>query len=196
MTELPSNYELYKIIDLEKNRKYFWLINLLSLAIGLAMFFLGLAIAPVDLRELELGEIVTSLFVMIVGFVGYIFLHEGIHGLFIFLFSGEAPTFGFKGWCAYAGSLCFFSKVQYLVIALSPVVVWGIALFVLNLFCNGVWFWVVYFIQILNIGGAAGDYFVSVKMLTYPKDILVRDTGTQTAVFCRRTVKKEEQEEE
>ena len=185
MTELPAHYEKFKVIDLEKDKKTFWLVNLMSVVLAVGMFLIGCAIVPFHVRDWAIGEIVMAAFVCVLGCVGYIFLHEGVHGIFIYGFSKEVPTFGLRGAFAYTGSLSFFSKVQYIIIALSPVVILGMVLFITNFFCVGVWFWAVYFIQIINISGAAGDYFVSIKMLTYPKDILVRDTGTETTVYRR-----------
>ena len=43
----------------------------------------------------------------------------------------------------------------------------------------------VYIIQIANISGAAGDYFVTFKFSRFPKDILVRDSGTAMRVYSR-----------
>ena len=64
-------------------------------------------------------------------------------------------------------------------------VIWGIVLGVLCAALPESWFWVVYFIQIANISGAAGDAYVTYKMLTLPKDILVNDTGVAMTVYVK-----------
>ena len=72
--------------------------------------------------------------------------------------------------------------------ALSPLVVWGIVFGVLNVFFHdGIWFWVIWFLQTMNVAGAAGDIFVSCKLFSYPKEILVQDTGLAMTVYRRMT---------
>jgi len=44
---------------------------------------------------------------------------------------------------------------------------------------------VVYLIQANNIGGAAGDMYMTWKMGKMPADILVQDTGLTMTVFGR-----------
>ena len=46
------------------------------------------------------------------------------------------------------------------------------------------WFWVVFAIQIMNLSGAAGDLYVTVRFLRLPKDILVKDTGVAMTVYA------------
>ena len=48
------------------------------------------------------------------------------------------------------------------------------------------WFWVVYFLQVCNISGAAGDMFVTVKFAKMPEDILVKDSGVGMVVYSRK----------
>ena len=45
------------------------------------------------------------------------------------------------------------------------------------------WFWVIWFWQIMNVSGAAGDVYVTVKLLRQPQDILVKDTGVAMTVY-------------
>lgn len=74
-------------------------------------------------------------------------------------------------------------KKAYIFIALAPVVLWGIVLAVINAFVPEAWFWVVYLLQVINLSGAAGDLFVTVKFSRFPKDILVRDYGVGMTVY-------------
>jgi len=68
---------------------------------------------------------------------------------------------------------------------LAPVVFWGIVLAVINVLVPLEWFWVVYFIQIINLSGAAGDLYVTVKFSRLPSDILVQDYGVGMTVYSR-----------
>lgn len=126
--------------------------------------------------------------VLVVGAVVYIVLHELTHGVFLSAFTRTKPKFGFVGWAAYCGNEAYCNKPCYAVVALSPLVVWGIVFGVLNVFFHdGVWFWVIWFLQTMNVAGAAGDLFVSFKLLFYPKEILVQDTGLAMTVYRRMT---------
>lgn len=74
-------------------------------------------------------------------------------------------------------------KQGYLFIALAPVVLWGMVLLVITFIVPTSWFWVVYFVQVMNISGAVGDFYVTVKFLKFPKDILVKDSGIGMTVY-------------
>ena len=85
----------------------------------------------------------------------------------------------------YAGSGDYFPKSAYIVIALSPLVLWGILLFILLLLVPEDWFWIVYGLQIANIGGAAGDLYVVWRFRNLPGDILIQDDGVSMTVFAK-----------
>ena len=181
---LPSNYRRLLDIDLLKDKKLALLVNGLSLLIAVPMVLL----APVSILSLVdislgIGSTFLRLCVMLVGMVAYIFLHELVHGIFIRHFSGVKAHYGFTGLYAYAGSDTYFNKKSYLIIALAPVVFWGVVLAVLTQLVPESWFWSVYFIQICNISGAAGDLYVTVKFAGLPADILVQDSGVAMRVF-------------
>lgn len=59
----------------------------------------------------------------------------------------------------------------------------GIVLAVLQFAVPDSWAWIVYFIQIINISGAAGDIYVTYKMSRLPADILVNDVGVSMTVY-------------
>lgn len=92
-------------------------------------------------------------------------------------------NYGFTGLYAYAGSEAFYDKISYIIIALAPVIVWGIVLLIINCFVSDVWFWSVYFIQICNISGAAGDFYVTYRFLQLPSDIFIQDTGVSMTIY-------------
>ncbi len=193
---LPENYIPLTVIDLEKDKKVFWFVNILSFVIAAVMVVVGVLVVPLDL-ELDADNFVTGwllpLVVLLAGIFAYIVLHEAVHGIFMYAFSRVRPRFGFRLVFAYAGSSAYFDRIRYIVIALAPVVIWGMVLLIIDLFSKGIWFWVVYVIQICNVGGAAGDFYVTAKMLRMPKDILVQDTGIQMTVFAPVQEKGEEE---
>lgn len=181
---LPPNYRRLLDIDLQKDKKLALLVNGLSLLIAVPMVLLA-PVSVLSLLDMSLGirPAFLRLCVALVGMVAYIFLHELVHGIFIRHFSGVKAHYGFTGLYAYAGSDAYFNKKSYLIIALAPVVIWGLVLAVLTLLVPQSWFWPVYLIQICNISGAAGDLYVTVKFAGLPADILVQDSGVAMRVF-------------
>ena len=135
--------------------------------------------------ELIFGIVIPAI-VLCVGIVLYIVLHEAVHGMFMYAFCKSRLRFGYKVIYAYAGSDAYYDKLKYIIIALGPLVIWGIVFAVLTVFFHsGVWFWVIWLLQVTNVSGAAGDIFCTFKMLKYPSDILVQDTGTEMTVYSR-----------
>ena len=181
---LPSNYRRLLDIDLLKDKKLALLVNGLSLLIAVPMVLLA-PVSVLSLLDMSLGirPAFLRLCVALVGMVAYIFLHELVHGIFIRHFSGVKAHYGFTGLYAYAGSDAYLNKKGYLILALAPVVFWGVVLAVLTQLVPESWFWSVYFIQICNISGAAGDLYVTVKFAGLPADILVQDSGVAMRVF-------------
>ena len=122
---------------------------------------------------------------MLGGTVAYIILHEAVHGIVMYRCSRVKPRFGFTGVYAYAGSDVYFDKKNYLIIAMAPVVFWGVVLAVVCALVPESWFWPFYFIQLMNLSGAGGDLYVTWKFSKLPKDILVQDTGVAMTVYAR-----------
>ena len=183
---LPDAYRPILSVDLQKNKKLLLLVNGIALAIAVALAVPALLAVPISaLFDMSQGPGPYALRfgVLLVGSVAYIVLHELVHGIFMRSLSGVKPRYGFTGVYAYAGSDAYFNKKSYILIALAPVVIWGIVLGVINCFVPTEWFWVVYLIQISNLSGAGGDLYVTFKFCRLPKDILVQDTGVSMTVF-------------
>lgn len=180
MQELPNNYKLIMSVDLQKNKQQFWIVNILSFVIMILMFILGNAFVPI--YEGFNFEHIEQWFIMIFGLLIYIILHEMVHGIFMYYYSKQKPFFGFTGGYAYAGSNCYFSRKQYIVIALSPIILLGIILLIINIIFEQ-YFWAFYFNQIMNISGAAGDLYVSYLFSKLDNNILIKDMGISMEVF-------------
>lgn len=185
---LPSDYgEIYSL-DLQKDKKTALIVNGVAIAVMLILFFIGNAVMPVSsLFEVEdefyLHMSFIKLIVFLFAMIAYILLHELVHGITMKLFGAKTVKYGFTGLYAYAGCDEYFAKMPYIIIALAPIVIWGAVLFIVNCLVPADWFWIVYIIQIMNISGAAGDLFVTLKFSKYPKDILVKDIGVSMTVY-------------
>ena len=179
---LPNGYKKAFKIDLKANKKLYIGINVASVIVMLAML---LPVLFIYSENIFTGNLLLPLFIILFS-LAYIVLHELIHGIFIRIFSGKWGNFGFKGTYAYAGSDCYFNKKSYLIIALAPIVIWGIVLAVLNIFMPMSYLWFVfYFVQTMNISGSVGDIYVTAKLLKESPDILIKDTGVDMTIFNR-----------
>ena len=162
------------------------LVNIIGTVIAIAALVPALFFVPFSAlfdMSAGLGAYALRFAVLLVGMVLYIILHELVHGIFMRAISGVGVRYGFTGMYAYAGSDAYFGKAAYLLIALAPVVIWGVVLAVICPFLPAEWFWVVYLIQVVNLSGAGGDIYVTFKFCRLPRDILVRDTGVAMTVF-------------
>lgn len=190
--ELPADYHTYYQVNLQKDKKAALAVNIVAVVAMLAMIVLGhLLFVPLT-RALDMDESMVNYFVrlavMLAGYIAYIILHELTHAAVMKLFGATHVRFGFTGLYAYAGSeKDYFDKTAYIFVALAPLTVWGIIFTVLLVVVPQSWFWVIYFWQIGNFAGAAGDLFVTFKFLKMPSDILVRDTGVDMTVFSKTT---------
>ncbi len=118
--------------------------------------------------------------------IAYMILHELVHGISMKLCGTKRVKYGFTGLYAFAASEDYYEKKPYIFIALAPVILWGFVLAVINIFVPAEWIWIVYFVQIMNISGAAGDFYVTIKFLSLPEDILIKDHGVGMAVYSKK----------
>lgn len=190
LNELPSGYEKAFEIDLQKNKRLAFAVNAAALVIAAVMIIPACFIVPIsDLFNIEkygFAVYLVRFAVMLAGMVVYMILHELVHGFFMKRYSKLKPTYGFTGLYAYAGSEAYFYKKPYIIIALAPVVIWGVCLAVISFLVSEKWFWVVYFIQICNISGATGDFYVVAKFFNKPDNMLVKDIGVSMTAYLQK----------
>ena len=188
-TELPRGYREIDSIDLQKNKKLSLLVNGVALLIALVMAIPMHFVVPMttlfDMSQ-GYGAYFLRFGVLMAAIVVYMVLHELVHGITMKMCGTKKIKYGFTGVYAFAGSNDYYDKRSYIVIALAPIVVWGVVLLVLNLLVPVQWFWIVYWVQVSNISGAAGDLYVTYRFSRLPQDILVQDYGVGMKV-CSRT---------
>jgi hypothetical protein len=185
--DLPVGYAEDKRIDLQNNKKQAVIVNALAFAIMIAMFIIGRIFVP--LHIIIDVPLVLKTAGLLLALAAYVIIHELIHGAFFKKYSGKKAKYGFTGLYAFAGSDAYYYKRQYIIIGLAPVVLCGIVLLLLNIFLPEEWFWGVYFIQIMNLSGAAGDFYVAQLMNRLPADILIKDEGAAMNIYSREAIK-------
>ena len=185
---LPDGYSQIYEIDLQKNKKKSLLVNGVAFLISILMIVPMCFYIPIfELFSFEEGMAQYFIrFGVLFGLtIVYMVLHELVHGITMKLCGTKKVKYGFTGVYAFAGSDDYYDKKSYITIALAPVILWGVIILVINFFVSREWFWVVYFIQIMNISGAAGDMYVTFKFAKMPKDILIRDHGVGMKVYSK-----------
>ena len=186
---LPEGYNQIYEIDLQKDKKMSLIVNglavLITVLMAIPMHFIVPFTTIYNYDETS-AQFYTRLLVFMVLIVVYMVLHELVHGITMKMCGTKKVKYGFTGMYAFAGSDDYYDKKSYIIIALAPVVVWGIVIAIINCFVPSHWFWIVYFIQIVNISGAAGDLFVTVKFSKMPSDILISDYGVGMKVYSKK----------
>lgn len=188
----PLGYELVKVIDIVHNKKDSVIVNTVSctiivLMIVLGAFLFGFQRLEYMLTSGEPGVIRWFLFrlaVILLMAAAYVVVHEAVHAAFIKLISKDAKLdFSYK--VAYATVSCdaCFSKIEYFIISLAPILILGMILTAICFAVPEKWLWPVYIIQVLNLSSAAGDIYVFAILSRMPKNLLVRDGGDAVCVF-------------
>lgn len=188
---LPQGYRVFLQIDLQKNKRLMLWINLLAMIIAAVLCVVGHQVVPISqIVETGDGALLTlaRLGVLLLGTALYVVLHEAVHGIFFRLFGrGVKPTFGFTGIYAFAASKAYFNRLSYFIIGISPVLLLGVLLLVLNLWLPAAWFWPIFLIQVTNLSGAAGDFYVSILLARMPRALLVQDDGVAMRFYVPDT---------
>lgn len=186
---LPEGYREFFSIDLQKDKKIAVLLNALALVIAAVLVVPMIFVVPFS--TLAGADYWLKLGAMLGLMVVYMVLHELVHGITMKYCGTKKVKYGFTGMYAFAGSEDFYDKSGYILIALAPVVFWGVVIAAINAFVPEGWFWVVYMIQVTNLSGAAGDLYVTVKFSRFPKDILIKDHGVGMTVYSKEGIKEQ-----
>ena len=188
---LPEGYKRICNINLQKDKKVALLVNIISLVIGFGMAVAMHFFVPIstffDFTGAEdiMETVMLKIFIVLIAMTVYIVLHELTHAAVMKYYGAEKIKFGFTGLYAFAGTDDYIAKKPYNIIALAPVVLWGIVLLALLFIVPADWFWVVYLLEIVNVSGAAGDIYVSLKFRKMPEDILIYDSGVSMNVYSK-----------
>ncbi|MBQ6898403.1 MAG: DUF3267 domain-containing protein [Clostridia bacterium] len=183
---LPEGYNEIFSVNLQKDKKMALLLNGIAIVVAAVMAVPAHFFVPVtELFSFDsgFGAYIIRFAVLAGGSVLYMVLHEAVHGISMKISGSKKVKYGFTGLYAFAGSNDYYDKKSYIFIALSPVVLWGVVLAAINILVPREWFWVVYFIQMSNISGAVGDFYVTFKFMRFPKDILISDCGVGMTVY-------------
>ena len=123
---------------------------------------------------------------ILLGCLCYIIIHESVHLIFMKIFSKERLCLSLKLPTISVGSNGKFSKRQFIIIALAPVVILGVVLALLITFCSESYKFVLSILLILNFAGSGGDYLQVFEMRKYSMDTFFQDNSIETSVYKKK----------
>lgn len=123
---------------------------------------------------------------MVASVVLIVLLHEGVHGLFFWHFTGERPVIGVKGIYTYAAAPDWFlPRNQSVVVVIAPLLVLSVVGLLL-LPVVPVWLVAPLVLALtLNAAAAVGDVLQVFWLLTQPPSALVKDAGDTFTACCQ-----------
>ena len=186
---LPEGYT--EAMHIDARRKSFGIIfNLI--AVGVLVAVVGLAALPLILTDrweeiFEIGyvDFLVLYAVGIISMIGYIVLHELVHGAAYKLLTGERLTFGMSWSCAFCGvPEIFVYKRAAMIAVAAPLVLFSLIFLPLMIWlytASAAYYMLLAILMGLHLGGCSGDGYVILLLLFKFKDkrLLLRDTGPE-----------------
>lgn len=167
------------VIDPEGDKK---LRLYLSLgAVGLAAVLVGIGCIFVPIAKLYdvggVGRFILRAVLIVFMAVAYYCVHELVHSYVLKRLTGITAKIVFEKYHAHCVSDTVFTLKGYLIYCFAPVVIIGVVLLILNIVLPDKFFWQVYIIQIINIAGAAGEFYAAYRLIKEKKELAVLDDG-------------------
>ncbi len=191
---LPPGYQKTGEFNIARDFKLLIGLNLLGFALlvasisGLVRF--SAVWRPIETLQALSGSIdsLTGLFayilILLLVIAIMIILHEALHGLFFWIFTGERPIFAIRLSYAYAAAPgCFLPRGRYTVVGLAPLVILTAAGLLLIPFIPPALLFYLILFTALNFAGAVGDLWVVGWLLRRNPAALVQDFGDRIEVY-------------
>ena len=203
--ELPEGYRQIRYIN-AKQAKFGIIFNLIALAV-LAVV-MGVAFLTLQLRswlpsvvfDLDLSELLVAYLIFFGGMIGYIILHELVHGIVYKGETGEKLTFGMSWSCAFCGVPHIYTYRRTALRAVAmPLIVFTallVPILILLYFVSPLYYLIVAFLFGLHLGGCSGDVYVMGLLLFRYKNpkVLMRDTGPEQYFYVPEDAERIERE--
>ncbi|MDH4208998.1 MAG: DUF3267 domain-containing protein, partial [Anaerolineae bacterium] len=121
----------------------------------------------------------------VVAFFLVTLIHELVHGLCYWRFSGQRPKFGIKGPYVYVAAPpnVYFPRNQYLTVGLAPLLLLTVLGWLLTTVAPPFALPTLIFFVVFNAAGSAGDLLMSVYLLSYSSETFMQDRGTGVSVY-------------
>ena len=193
---LPDEYQLSHSLNLIKEHKLLLTLSLFSIVlfigafVGLGWLFQWLrpgvtsGVVGFSFRITGLADILSPFLVILVVTVVMIIMHEAIHGIFFWLFTGGRVKFAFKGAYAYAAAPDWYiPKKPYMVVSLAPLVLMTIVGVLALLWVPVNWVTPIILLLAMNASGAVGDIYVFLLLIRLEDDAFIKDFGEKMKIY-------------
>lgn len=189
---LPAGYAPHGTLDLSRQKLLTLGLSgaalLLFVAAGWALLLVLPQLRPdldglsVELRGL--GDLAGFLLVGTGLLALMILIHEAIHGLLFWGFTGARPQFGISFFYAYAAAPGWYlPRPQYIVVALAPLLLITLVGILLIPLVPSAMLPSLLVVITANIAGSIGDLLVVGWLLAQPTGTLVQDTGAAVTIY-------------
>ena len=187
--ELPSDYALNDSIDLENNKKAFFIMNIGSVVLFIIVMFIWVFL----FGALSFSDPI-AMFILLGLFVLNIVIHEWIHGIFFKIGHGDNVQFKFHGFAASASIPDrYFSKKHYLLVGIAPFIFLMILYSLFSIFAyqylSDSYQFVSAVLIAIHISGCMGDFYVCLKLLKKNQNTLVQDYGVGMRFYTNNNPK-------
>ncbi len=192
--DLPPRYILSHKLSMQTSRALVAAIAAGSFTLFLAGGLAAVRLLPLlrpDLRGVTFRlEGMAGLAILLGGGLALAFvqalLHEGVHGLAFWLYTGRAPAFALRWVYTFAGLPGWYlPRWHYIVVALAPAaLLTGAGLLALAYVPTPAVLPLAFAVQ-LNLAGSVGDLFAALWVLSAP-DALVEDRGEELRLYRPR----------
>jgi hypothetical protein len=192
---LPIAYHEAAKLDISKDTRLLFILNLVGVVILLIagwVFYLAMAWLRPEVSSLRLLFLsrrslleVAKLILAIIGLTGVnLVFHEGIHGVFFWIFSHSRPEFAFRGAYAYAAAPGWYMpKNAFLITTLAPLLVISLAGLALMWVVPPTVLAAVWFVVTMNASGSVGDLFVCGWILCQTSPCYIQDCGDVLTLY-------------
>ena len=177
--EKPEVFMTERVIDPEGDKGLRLYLGLG--VVGLAAVLVGIGCIFVPIAKLYdvggVGRFILRAVLIVVMAVVYYCVHELVHSYVLKRLTGGKVKIVFEKYHARCVSDAVFTLKGYLIYCFAPVVIIGVVLLILNIVLPDKFFWQVYIIQIINIAGAAGEFYAAYRLVKEKKELAVLDDG-------------------
>ena len=113
----------------------------------------------------------------------YMVLHEALHLLFMWMFSGGKTRISFVFPAVSVSCDRLFTRKQFIAIAAAPILLLGLILTLLLILLPKGYAFLISILITLNAAASGGDLLQIFQALRYPQDALFQDKGDETDVY-------------
>lgn len=190
---LPPSYQHKDTLDLSTNKRLALVLNVSGLLLFLlsAVFFIQVALFLRQDEEMSFAfdsglSLLLALLACLLVLLLTVVVHEAVHGLIFWLLTKANPTFGLKGFYAYAAVPDWYlPRSPFFAAALAPLVlVTAVGLLLLPVVPQTILPFLLLWL-IFNTAGSVGDIAVVIWLWRQPHTTYVNDFGDGIAIYHR-----------